>query len=369
MSMNTLMKPITNIPMPSNISYPWNIGSLLGMLLTMQIITGILLSMHYLPESEMAFASIINITQETNSGWMTRFIHTNAASLFFLLIYLHISRTIYYKSYHLIKPWLTGWSLLILLMMTSFLGYTLPWGQMSFWAATVITNLLSTIPYIGKSLTYWLWGSHNISNPTLNRFFSLHLCIPFVMMFLTMTHLFTLHLTGSSNPLGTNSNLDKIPFNPYFTTKDLLTAMTILLLTILICTTDPYITLSHDNSIPANPLSTPSHIQPEWYFLFAYSILRSVPNKLGGTLALLLSIAILLTLPLHMPSQIPNTFNPKSKILFTMFIITFIMLSWLGSCPISPPFNIITPIFTTLYFLFFLTYPMPFLWMNTPDSS
>nr|YP_009469103.1 cytochrome b [Armillifer grandis]AVC55717.1 cytochrome b [Armillifer grandis] len=355
--MNMLMKPITNIPMPSNITYSWNIGSLLGMLLITQILTGILLSMHYLPQSNMAFTSIINITQELNKGWMTRFIHTNTASLFFLLIYLHISRTIYYKSYYLIKPWLTGWSLLILLMMTSFLGYILPWGQMSFWAATVITNLLSTIPYIGKSLTYWLWGSHNISDPTLNRFFSMHFCIPLIMTFLSMTHLFTLHLTGSSNPLGTNSNLDKIPFNPYFTIKDSYTAIATLLLISMICTSCPHIFLSHDNSILANPMSTPSHIQPEWYFLFAYSILRSIPNKLGGTLALLLSITILLTLPMHKPSTIPNTFQPKSKILFATFITTFIMLSWLGSCPTSHPFNIITPIFTTLYFLFFLTYP------------
>nr|YP_009515462.1 cytochrome b [Linguatula serrata]AYB71165.1 cytochrome b [Linguatula serrata] len=348
---------ILNIPMPSNISYLCNFGSILGILLTLQIITGLILSMHYSPHSSLAFQSILTITQDMNCGCILRFLHANMASLFFCAIYLHISRSLYFNSFFLILPCLSGCTLLILLMMTSFLGYILPCGQMSFCAATVITNLFSAIPLIGTSITQCICGDFSISNPTLNRFFSFHFILPFIMLLTSMIHISLLHITGSSNPMGTNSNLDKIPFNPYFTIKDTLGFALMIALILLSTLLLPFLPLNHDNFIQANPLNTPSHIQPECYFLFAYTILRSIPNKLGGVIALIMSVLILLLLPFYKPPITPYPFQPCTKPMFSSFITIFLLLTCLGSKPICFPYDFLGKMLTSSYFLFFTLYP------------
>nr|UXW88415.1 cytochrome b [Afissula kambaitana] len=296
-----LMKIINNslvdLPSPSNISLLWNYGSLLGLCLMIQILTGIFLSMHYCPNTELAFNSVSHICRDVNFGWFMRTIHANGASLFFICIYIHVGRGLYYSSYNLLHTWMIGVMILFLTMATAFLGYVLPWGQMSFWGATVITNLVSAIPYLGNSIVIWLWGGFAVDNATLTRFFSFHFLLPFIISAMVLIHLLFLHQTGSNNPLGTNSNLDKIPFHPFFTFKDLLGFILLIFFLMIIIILNPYLLGDPDNFIPANPLVTPVHIQPEWYFLFAYTILRSIPNKLGGVIALVLSIAILFILP------------------------------------------------------------------------
>nr|AGC94486.1 cytochrome b [Scolopocryptops sp. 1 YG-2013] len=283
MKKNPLLKIINNsliiLPSPSNISYMWNLGSLLGLCLGIQIVTGLFLAMHYSCDITTAFSSVIHMSQDVNKGWLLRNIHTNGASLFFTCLYLHVSRGIYYSSFLLMETWNIGVMILLITMMTAFFGYVLPWGQMSFWASTVITNLMSAIPYIGSTLVLWIWGGFSVDNPTLTRFFALHFIMPFIIAMMVILHLLFLHQTGSNNPLGTNSNLDKINFHPTFSMKDLLgylMAMFILLYVSLILPTtlgDP------ENFNPADPLVTPIHIQPEWYFLFAYAILRSIPSN------------------------------------------------------------------------------------------
>nr|AXS65027.1 cytochrome b [Cleroidea sp. 1 KM-2017] len=363
--MSPMMKIINNslidLPTPSNISILWNYGSLLGLCLMIQIITGIFLAMHYCPNIDMAFNSVAHICRDVNYGWLIRTIHANGASFFFICLYIHVGRGMYYSSYTLELTWLIGVIILFITMATAFLGYVLPWGQMSFWGATVITNLLSAIPYLGNSIVQWVWGGFAVDNATLTRFFSFHFLCPFIIAALVMIHLLFLHQTGSNNPLGMNSNIDKIPFHPYFSFKDILGFLVMTFLLITLTLISPYYLGDPDNFIPANPLVTPIHIQPEWYFLFAYAILRSIPNKLGGVIALVMSIAILLILPFSNKKNMKsNQFYPINKILFWTFIIMVILLTWIGARPVESPYIIIGQILTVTYFLYFIINPLTY---------
>nr|YP_010939063.1 cytochrome b [Cryptocercus punctulatus]WLF00975.1 cytochrome b [Cryptocercus punctulatus] len=349
---------LMDLPTPSNISTWWNFGSLLGICLMMQTITGILLSMHYCPNIDSAFSSIIHICRDVNNGWMMRTMHANGASTFFICIYLHIGRGMYYSSHKLKYTWMVGVMILFLTMAAAFMGYVLPWGQMSFWGATVITNLLSAIPYMGNDLVQWVWGGFAVDNATLNRFFTLHFTIPFIIMAMVMIHLLFLHQTGSNNPLGLNSNIDKIPFHPYFTVKDIMGFMLMFTMLSTLSLKEPYILGDPDNFTPANPLVTPIHIQPEWYFLFAYAILRSIPNKLGGVIALFMSIAILLIMPLLNKSKFQGMqFYPMNQLLFWFMTNMVIMLTWIGMRPVENPYIITGQILTISYFMYFTMLP------------
>nr|YP_010274429.1 cytochrome b [Pochazia confusa]UJT96873.1 cytochrome b [Pochazia confusa] len=350
---------IIDLPSPSNISTWWNFGSLLGLCLMMQIITGIFLSMHYTPNINNAFKSIIHITRDVNYGWLMRNIHANGASLFFMLTFLHAGRGVYYGSFKLKKTWISGTMIMLTLMATAFLGYVLPWGQMSFWGATVITNLISAIPYMGDMIVKWMWGGFAVDNPTLNRFFSFHFILPFMLSVMVITHLIFLHESGSSNPLGTKNNIDKIPFHPYFTIKDILGMIVTMSIFTTIINMNPFITMDPENFSPANPMVTPIHIQPEWYFLFAYAILRSIPSKLGGVIALMMSILILMSLPFTMKMKFQSTkMYPMNKIMFWVFINTFILLTWIGMRPVEEPFMLTGQILTMIYFSMFMIMPM-----------
>nr|ATC73044.1 cytochrome b [Graphocephala sp. EMHAU-2015-Zz052315] len=360
---NPLLKIFNNslidLPAPLNLSAWWNFGSILGMCLSIQLISGILLSMHYTSNIEMAFISVNHITRDVNYGWLMRTLHSNGASLFFICMYLHTGRGMYYGSYKFIKTWVVGLVILLLTMATAFLGYVLPWGQMSFWGATVITNLMSAIPYIGSMLVNWIWGGFAVDNATLSRFFSLHFLLPFIITMMVIIHLFFLHTTGSNNPIGMNSNIDKIPFHPYFTIKDLMGFMIILTLLFILNMIEPYLLSDPDNFTPANPMVTPIHIQPEWYFLFAYAILRSIPNKLGGVMALFLSIIILLILPFSMKMKFKGImFYPLSQLNFWIFVSTVILLTWIGARPVETPYTTTGLILTVVYFTYFITDPI-----------
>nr|YP_011034009.1 cytochrome b [Slavum lentiscoides]WRI20262.1 cytochrome b [Slavum lentiscoides] len=351
--MKNLM-PIFNLPTPTNISFMWNFGSLLMICLMNQILTGLFLAFHYKTDMNLAFQSIINMNRNVNFGWLIRSFHANGASMFFIMMYIHISRGIYMNSFNFKMTWIMGVILLLITMMTAFVGYVLPWGQMSFWGATVITNLLSAIPYLGNSIVIWIWGGFSINNATLTRFFSIHFILPFIIILLTFIHLFFLHLTGSNNPLGTNSNFDKITFSPYFIIKDLIGLIMFLWMFFILTLIFPYLLNDHNNFIMANPMITPNHIQPEWYFLFSYSILRAIPNKLGGVMALMMSILILLIMPmLNNKKFLSNKFYPMNKMLFWMFIMTFLMLTWIGMQPVEYPFIQMGQIFTLIYFSYF----------------
>nr|YP_010948141.1 cytochrome b [Coelorinchus occa]WMI35169.1 cytochrome b [Coelorinchus occa] len=346
---------LVDLPSPSNISIWWNFGSLLGLCLITQLLTGLFLAMHYTSDIQTAFTSVVHICRDVNYGWLIRNIHANGASFFFICLYLHIARGLYYGSYLFVETWNIGVILYLLVMMTAFVGYVLPWGQMSFWGATVITNLMSAIPYIGNTLVQWIWGGFSVDNATLTRFFTFHFLLPFVVMAVTMIHLLFLHETGSTNPTGLNSDMDKIPFHPYFSYKDLLGFIILLVPLASITLFWPNILGDPDNFTPANPLVTPPHIKPEWYFLFAYAILRSIPNKLGGVLALLLSILVLMVIPfLHTSKQRGLTFRPLSQFLFWTLVADMLILTWIGGMPVEHPFTLIGQVASVLYFLLFL---------------
>ena len=350
---------LIDLPSPTNISYMWNFGSLLGLCLAIQIVTGLFLAMHFASDIEIAFSSVVHIIRDVNRGWLIRTIHANGASFFFISIYLHISRGIYYGSYKIFHTWITGVVILFLTMATAFVGYVLPWGQMSFWGATVITNLFSAVPYIGSNLVEWIWGGFAVDNATLTRFFALHFLLPFVITAMAGVHVLFLHQTGSNNPLGVNRNMDKIPFHPYFRYKDILGFLILTLFLIIVSLFSPYVLGDPDNFIPANPLVTPEHIKPEWYFLFAYAILRSIPNKLGGVIALVLAVAIIGILPFTQKRNFRCiTFYPLSKALFWLFIVTAGLLTWIGGMPVEDPYILIGQILTAVYFSFFLTRPL-----------
>nr|NP_861588.1 cytochrome b [Andrias davidianus]CAD37346.1 cytochrome b [Andrias davidianus] len=349
-----------DLPTPSNLTSWWNYGSLLGMCLTVQVVTGLFLAMHYTADTSSAFSSVAHICRDVNYGWLVRNTHANGASLFFICLYLHIGRGLYYGSYLYKETWNIGVVLLFLVMATAFVGYVLPWGQMSFWGATVITNLLSAIPYLGEDLVKWVWGGFSVDKATLTRFFAFHFLLPFLIMGMSILHLLFVHETGSSNPTGIISNVDKVPFHPYFLYKDALGFMIMLMFLVLISLLLPNMLGDPENFTPANPLITPPHIQPEWYFLFAYAILRSIPNKLGGVLALGASIFILILMPLlHTSKQRGLMFRPITQMMFWALVSNTLILTWIGGQPVDPPFIEIGQIASILYFsLFTIIFPL-----------
>nr|WNH42190.1 cytochrome b [Neoperla coffea] len=350
---------LVDLPAPINISAWWNFGSLLGLCLGAQIITGLFLAMHYTAHIDLAFNSVAHICRDVNYGWLLRTLHANGASFFFICLYLHTGRGIYYGSFLFMHTWMIGVIILFLVMGTAFMGYVLPWGQMSFWGATVITNLLSAVPYLGIDLVQWVWGGFAVDNATLTRFFTFHFVLPFIVTAAVMIHLLFLHQTGSNNPLGINSDTDKIPFHPYFSFKDIVGFLVLIAILTTLTLTEPYLMGDPDNFTPANPLVTPVHIQPEWYFLFAYAILRSIPNKLGGVIALVLSIAILLILPFTANSKFRGIqFYPLNQFLFWSMLIVVILLTWIGARPVEDPYILTGQILTVLYFSYYILNPL-----------
>jgi ubiquinol-cytochrome c reductase cytochrome b subunit len=356
-------------PQPANISYMWNFGSLLGLCLVIQILTGIFLAMHYSPNVDLAFASVEHIMRDVNYGWAVRYAHANTASFFFICVYLHIARGLYYGSYRSPRTllWSIGVIIFILMMATAFLGYVLPYGQMSLWGATVITNLLSAIPWIGKSLVEFIWGGFSVSNATLNRFFSLHYLLPFVLAALVVMHLIALHTHGSNNPLGITGNLDRLPFHPYFTFKDLVTILFFILALSFFIFYAPNVLGHPDNYIMANPMQTPVSIVPEWYLLPYYAILRSIPNKLLGVIAMFASLLILFAMPVLDTSRVRGSqFRPIMRFMFWVFSANFLILMWIGSQHPESPFLEIGQFSTFLYFAwFFLMVPLTGIIENT----
>ncbi|MEI6188125.1 MAG: cytochrome b/b6 [Alphaproteobacteria bacterium] len=363
-SLRVLNRPIISIlndhlidyPTPVNINYLWNFGSIAGVFLVVQIITGIFLAMHYTPHVDLAFLSVEHIMRDVNNGWFLRYLHANGASIFFAVVYIHIGRGLYYGSYQ--KPrgfvWFFGVIILILMMATAFMGYVLPWGQMSFWAATVITNLFSAFPIIGESIVSWLWGGFSVDNATLNRFFSFHYLLPFLIIGSVLVHLAVLHQNGSNNPLGVHSYVDKIPFYPFFVIKDLFSWVLVFIVYFNFVYFAPNFLGHTDNYIEANPMVTPAHIVPEWYFLPFYAVLRSVPHKLGGVIAMFASLLILFLLPYLNTSDIRSSFfRPIHRLFFWLFILDYLILGWIGGCAPETPYLEIGQIATLFYFLYF----------------
>jgi ubiquinol-cytochrome c reductase cytochrome b subunit len=348
---------IINYPTPINLNYMWSFGSTAGICLVIQIITGIFLAMHYTPHIDYAFLSVEHIMTDVNNGWLIRYTHANGASMFFIVVYCHIFRGLYYGSY--IYPrgmlWGSGVVIFLLMMATAFMGYVLPWGQMSFWGATVITNLFYAIPFIGQYIVEWLWGGFSVSNATLNRFFSLHYFMPFVIAGLVLLHLSLLHKDGSNNPLGINTNVDYVSFYPYYYVKDLFAFFIFATLFVFFIFFYPNALGHPDNYIPANPLVTPAHIVPEWYFLPFYAILRSIPDKLGGVVAMISAILVLLLLPLLNTSDIRSSkFRPLFSFFYWFLVADFVILGWIGQKPVESPYIEIGMGATIFYFLFLM---------------
>lgn len=344
-------------PSPISLTYAWSFGSLAGITLVIQMLSGIFLSMHYTANVDLAFSSIEYIMRDVNNGWLIRYIHANGASMFFIVVYAHICRGLYYGSY--MEPrellWCSGVILLLLMMGTAFTGYVLPWGQMSLWGATVITNMVTAIPIAGKPIVQWLWGGYTVANPTLNRFYSIHFVLPFVIAGVTLIHLALLHKVGSNNPIGSDSGIDDIPFYPYFVYKDVFAFTVYLLVFAILVFYFPNLLNHPDNYIPADPLQTPAHVVPEWYFLPYYAILRSIPHKAGGIVAMLGSILVLLLIPYINTSDVRNTtYRPIFKFFFWLFIADFIILTWVGQKPVKDAFIVTGQIATMYYFSFFL---------------
>ncbi len=346
-------------PTPKNLSYWWNFGSLAGLCLVVQILTGIVLVMHYTPHTLMAFDSVEHIMRDVNYGWLLRYIHANGASMFFIVVYIHIFRGMYYGSYKAPREilWWLGLVIFLLMMATAFMGYVLPWGQMSFWGATVITNLFSAIPLVGEPIVTWLWGGFAVDNPTLNRFFSLHYLLPFVIVGVVILHVLALHQHGSNNPLGidTKGPQDRIPFHPYYTIKDAFGVGVFLIFFAFWVFYAPNFLGHPDNYIPADPLVTPAHIVPEWYFLPFYAILRSVPDKLGGVLLMFGAILILFVLPWLDTSKVRSAkFRPIYKQLFWVFVLACVGLTYAGGLPPEGLALVIGRVCTIYYFLHFI---------------
>nr|QVV24909.1 apocytochrome b [Pneumocystis jirovecii]QWQ59723.1 apocytochrome b [Pneumocystis jirovecii] len=344
-------------PQPANISYLWNYGSLLGLCLIIQIITGVTLAMHYIPSIDLAFLSVEHIMWDVNYGWLIRYIHSNTASFFFLFVYIHIAWGIYYGSYRTprILVWSIGVVIFLIMIVTAFLGYVLPFGQMSLWGATVITNLMSAIPWIGNDIVNFIWGGFSVNHATLNWFFSLHYLLPFVLLALVVAHLISLHVHGSSNPLGVTGNSDRLPFHPYFSFKDLVTVFLFLLALSFFVFYAPNVLGHSDNYIMANPMATPPSIVPEWYLLPFYAILWSISNKLFGVVAMLAAILILFVLPLVDLSWIwGSAFRPLSKFFFWIFVTNFFLLMFVGSQHVEEPFVTLGQYATFFYFFYFL---------------
>jgi len=352
------------LPTPSNISAIWNFGSLLGLCLIIQILSGLFLAIHYTGDVSLAFYRVNHISRDVNYGWLLRMFHANGARFFFICLFLHVGRGLYYGSYFFRQTWVVGVIILLMVMATAFLGYVLPWGQISFWGATVITNLFSAIPFIGGDLVEWIWGGFAVDNATLTRFFSLHFLLPFAVLGLSMVHLLFLHQTGSNNPLGINRNFDKIRFHPYFSSKDLFGFLVIIIFLSYICFFFPWTLGDPENFISANPLVTPVHIQPEWYFLMAYAILRSIPNKLGGVVALAFSILILIVCPFVYTRKFRGfIFYPLNKILFWVHVNVWVILTWLGARPVEDPYIVLGQILSVIYFVYYVfSFYVQYLW-------
>ena len=355
---------------PSNISYLWNFGSLLLFCLVIQIITGVTLAMHYSPNVLEAFNSIEHIMRDVNNGWLIRYLHSNTAAAFFFLVYLHMGRGMYYGSYRAPRTlvWVIGTVIFLFMIITAFLGYVLPYGQMSLWGATVITNLVSAVPWIGQDIVEFLWGGFSVNNATLNRFFALHFVLPFVLVALVLMHLIVLHDTaGSSNPLGVSGNYDRITFAPYYLFKDLITIFIFIFVLSLFVFFMPNYLGDSENYIMANPMQTPPAIVPEWYLLPFYAILRSIPNKLLGVIAMLMAILIILILPITDLGRSKGfQFRPISKFIFWIFVVNFLILMKLGACHVESPFIEFGQISTALYFSYFIfMVPMSSLIENT----
>lgn len=347
-----------SLPTPANISRIWNFGFILGIALSLQIITGIFLALHFNSDTNLAFKRVVLIIQDINSGWAFRIIHANGASFFFVCLYLHISRGLYFNSFINTPVWASGVTILLLTMATAFIGYVLPWGQISFWGATVITNLFSAVPGLGGDIVIWLWGEFAVGGATLSRFFAFHFLTPFIIAAVVFFHLVFLHDSGSSNPLGVNAINDKLPFHPYFSLKDLALLAFLFISFSLAITWDPWGAGDPENFLPANSLVTPTHIQPEWYFLFAYAILRAIPNKLGGVLALAGSVTILYFIKRLAPVPILKTtsFSPLAKFFFWTLIFDFFLLTWIGARPVEEPYIQLGQRFAIFYFTYFITF-------------
>ncbi len=359
-------------PTPKNLNYWWNMGSLAGIMLVLQIVTGVVLAMHYTPHASMAFDSTEHIMRDVNYGWLLRYMHANGASFFFIVVYIHIFRGLYYGSYKAPREilWWMGIIIFILMMATAFMGYVLPWGQMSFWGATVITNLFSAVPLVGENIVTWLWGAYSVDQPTLIRFYSLHYLLPFVMFGVVFVHLWALHHHKSNNPLGIDIKgpQDTIPFHPYYTVKDLYGMGVFGIIFAVTLFFAPNFLGHPDNYTPANPLVTPPHIVPEWYFLPFYAILRAIPDKLLGVIAMFAAILILFVLPWLDTSKVRSArFRPVYKMLFWAFLIDCVVLGYVGGNPAEGVFIVFGRLATALYFLFFLTLPL-IGWFEQPKA-